>query len=351
MLINVLDQQVLNFETTYANYTPEAFSNPGFSTTQVPSRMNRHISAKGTMMFSGSIHVDDFVAHVINKGIPRFDDPQVWKDMKSWSFKVIKGDLENPSVVVNLKGAEKTFPPEELPFMEAGTIAGLNVFHLLNKPTASAIVYDVDIMAEKQSNKDVTVLVFDLGGGTFWRYQSNWFRNAYTTRMCFGYLVHMHSGISSEGMLLTFKLREWLSRSSASFMNRLGRSFRSDELYMGSKEETVIVWNIRSRQVDVLSLKSALHEMMKKGARQISPNLRTPSRGDGLYILTCSVKVGEWHLNTVGKFQAVKSLPLPSGDVFTVYEDPANTALSSQCHYHQQKTMPMKQENNLSHEL
>ncbi|GKD22872.1 hypothetical protein Tco_1224575, partial [Tanacetum coccineum] len=61
--------------------------------------------------------------------------------------------------------------------------------------------------------------------------------------------------------------------------------------------------------------------------------------------------VGEWHLNTVGKFRAVKSVPLPSGDVFTVYEDPANTAMSSQCHYHQQKTMPMKQENNLSHEL
>ncbi|GKD13929.1 hypothetical protein Tco_1198336, partial [Tanacetum coccineum] len=40
--------------------------------------------------------------------------------------------------------------------------------------------------------------------------------------------------------------------------------------------------------------------------------------------------VGEWHLNTVGKFQAVKSVPLPSGDVFMVYEDPANTALSSQ---------------------
>nr|GEU85528.1 hypothetical protein [Tanacetum cinerariifolium] len=209
--------------------------------------------------------------------------------MKSWSFKFIKGDLENPSVVVNLKGAEKIFPPKELSSMvlkkikegakefigrevtndviavlayfnnqqreaskEARTIAGLNVLRLLNKPTASVIVYGVDIMAEN---------------------------------------------------------------------NRI--------------------------------------RMMKKGARQISPNLQTPSRGDGLYILTCSLKVMEQELvgclliATIrfGKFQAVKSVPLLSGDVFTVYEDPANTALSSQCHYQQQKTMPMKQENNLSHEL
>nr|GEX97645.1 heat shock cognate 70 kDa protein-like [Tanacetum cinerariifolium] len=107
----------------------------------------------------------------------RFDDPQVHKDMKSWPFKLIKCDLGKPSVVVNFKGEEKIFPPEELSAMvlkkmkeatkEAGTIAVLNVLRLLNEPTAAAIAYGVDIMSEKQLNKDMSILVFDLGGGTF----------------------------------------------------------------------------------------------------------------------------------------------------------------------------------------
>nr|GEY86485.1 heat shock cognate 70 kDa protein-like [Tanacetum cinerariifolium] len=50
---------------------------------------------------------------------------------------------------------------------EAGTIAGLNVLHLLNEPTAAAIAYGVDNLADKQWVKDKNVLVFDLGGGTF----------------------------------------------------------------------------------------------------------------------------------------------------------------------------------------
>ncbi|MGE5707138.1 MAG: molecular chaperone DnaK, partial [Bacteroidota bacterium] len=44
---------------------------------------------------------------------------------------------------------------------DAGTIAGLEVLRIINEPTASALAYG----AEK--NNDHTVLVFDLGGGTF----------------------------------------------------------------------------------------------------------------------------------------------------------------------------------------
>ena len=44
----------------------------------------------------------------------------------------------------------------------AGEIAGLNVLQVINEPTAAAIAYGVD----KQS-KNQTVLVWDLGGGTF----------------------------------------------------------------------------------------------------------------------------------------------------------------------------------------
>ncbi|ALO96878.1 MULTISPECIES: molecular chaperone DnaK [Streptomyces] len=44
---------------------------------------------------------------------------------------------------------------------EAGEIAGLNVLRIINEPTAAALAYGLD------KGNDQTVLVFDLGGGTF----------------------------------------------------------------------------------------------------------------------------------------------------------------------------------------
>ncbi len=44
---------------------------------------------------------------------------------------------------------------------DAGRIAGLEVLRIINEPTASALAYGVD------KGEDHTVLVFDLGGGTF----------------------------------------------------------------------------------------------------------------------------------------------------------------------------------------
>src|SRR4030067_1275006 len=44
---------------------------------------------------------------------------------------------------------------------DAGRIAGLEVVRIINEPTASALAYGLD----KKKNK--TILVFDLGGGTF----------------------------------------------------------------------------------------------------------------------------------------------------------------------------------------
>merc|ERR1719408_446783 len=46
---------------------------------------------------------------------------------------------------------------------DAGSIAGLNVLRIINEPTAAAIAYGLD----KQSSGEKTVLIFDLGGGTF----------------------------------------------------------------------------------------------------------------------------------------------------------------------------------------
>jgi len=44
---------------------------------------------------------------------------------------------------------------------DAGTIAGLEVLRIINEPTASALAYGID------KEEDHTVLVYDLGGGTF----------------------------------------------------------------------------------------------------------------------------------------------------------------------------------------
>ena len=46
---------------------------------------------------------------------------------------------------------------------EAGQIAGLEVLRIVNEPTAAALAYGLD----KRASTDETVLVFDLGGGTF----------------------------------------------------------------------------------------------------------------------------------------------------------------------------------------
>ncbi|KAM0028224.1 putative Heat shock protein 70 family [Helianthus debilis subsp. tardiflorus] len=134
----------------------------------------------------------------------RFHDPQVQKDMKSWPFKIVEGPAEKPTVVVELKGEEKKYAPEELSAMvlkklkecaeafigrevtdavitvpayfnnnqreatkEAGTLAGLNVLRLINEPTAAAIAYGLDHMADQTWHNDKNVVVFDLGGGTF----------------------------------------------------------------------------------------------------------------------------------------------------------------------------------------
>src|SRR5690606_5831988 len=44
---------------------------------------------------------------------------------------------------------------------DAGQIAGLEVLRIINEPTAAAVAYGLD------KKNDETILVFDLGGGTF----------------------------------------------------------------------------------------------------------------------------------------------------------------------------------------
>jgi L1 cell adhesion molecule like protein len=130
----------------------------------------------------------------------KFNDPVVQADMKHWPFRVIAGSDNKPQIVVNFRGEEKRFNPEEISSMvltkmkeiaeaylgkpvrnavvtvpayfndsqrqatkDAGVIAGLEVKRIINEPTAAAIAYGLD----KKGTGEKNVLIFDLGGGTF----------------------------------------------------------------------------------------------------------------------------------------------------------------------------------------
>jgi len=130
----------------------------------------------------------------------KFTDKAVQNDIKHFPFKVInKGG--QPRVSVEVHKEEKSFTPEEISAMvlgkmkeiaesylgeevknavvtvpayfndaqraatkDAGTIAGLNVLRVVNEPTAAALAYGLDKVADQ---KERQVLVYDLGGGTF----------------------------------------------------------------------------------------------------------------------------------------------------------------------------------------
>src|SRR6187551_1072731 len=85
----------------------------------------------------------------------KFDE--VNEEMTIVPYKVVKGT--NDDVRVEVDGKEYA-PPEAT--KDAGKIAGLNVLRIINEPTAAALAYGLD-----KEGADQTILVFDLGGGTF----------------------------------------------------------------------------------------------------------------------------------------------------------------------------------------
>eukprot|EP00551_Chaetoceros_affinis_P011038 CAMPEP_0203663032 /NCGR_PEP_ID=MMETSP0090-20130426/785_1 /ASSEMBLY_ACC=CAM_ASM_001088 /TAXON_ID=426623 /ORGANISM="Chaetoceros affinis, Strain CCMP159" /LENGTH=747 /DNA_ID=CAMNT_0050525895 /DNA_START=86 /DNA_END=2329 /DNA_ORIENTATION=- len=129
----------------------------------------------------------------------KFNDASVQKDKSLFPYSVVNDNKDNkPMVKIDGKGG-KTFSPEEISGMvlrkmketaetflgttvnravvtvpayfndaqrqatkDAGTIAGLKVERVINEPTAAAIAYGLDKL-----DKEETILVFDLGGGTF----------------------------------------------------------------------------------------------------------------------------------------------------------------------------------------
>jgi len=128
----------------------------------------------------------------------KMDDPIIQNEVNNFPFDVINID-NKPKIKVEYKSETKEYHPEEISSMvltkmkeiaesyignevidvvitvpayfndsqrqatkDAGIIAGLNVLRIINEPTAAAIAYGLDKKGEEQ-----TVLIFDLGGGTF----------------------------------------------------------------------------------------------------------------------------------------------------------------------------------------
>ena len=125
----------------------------------------------------------------------RYDDKAVAKDKKMVPFSIVKGD--NGDAWVEARG-EKYSPSQVSAFIlqkmketaesylgekvdkavitvpayfndaqrqatkDAGKIAGLEVLRIINEPTAAALAYGLD-----KSDEDRTIVVYDLGGGTF----------------------------------------------------------------------------------------------------------------------------------------------------------------------------------------
>lgn len=124
----------------------------------------------------------------------RFDDPEVTKMIKTAPFKIIKadngdawlevdGEKKSPAqisamILQKMKETAESFLGEKITkavitvpayfndsqrqaTKDAGKIAGLEVERIINEPTAAALAYGLD---KKSSG---TVIVYDLGGGTF----------------------------------------------------------------------------------------------------------------------------------------------------------------------------------------
>jgi len=126
----------------------------------------------------------------------RYDDAQVEKARKVLPYEIVQGPSNDARVYVPVK--DKEYTPQEISAMvlrklkkdaeaylgedvkqavitvpayfndsqrqatkDAGKIAGLEVLRIINEPTAASLAYGLD------REEDETILVFDLGGGTF----------------------------------------------------------------------------------------------------------------------------------------------------------------------------------------
>jgi L1 cell adhesion molecule like protein len=129
-----------------------------------------------------------------------FNDPELQTDIQTWPFVVVE-DNGKPVYQVRVQDQDRHYTPEEISSAvlaklrefavrtfggevkdavitvpayfsnaqrqatrDAGMIAGLNVLRIINEPTAAALAYGY---YHVKSPNATTVMVYDLGGGTF----------------------------------------------------------------------------------------------------------------------------------------------------------------------------------------
>ena len=133
------------------------------------------------------------------------DDPIFQQCRQMWPFKVVAGlGKRRPYIQVEFKGTVKTFTAEEITAMvlvklkesaeaclglpvehavitvpacfnraqrqatrDAGLIAGFNALRLLSEPSAAALAYSSTCLSTNAPSGEKSILVCDLGGGTF----------------------------------------------------------------------------------------------------------------------------------------------------------------------------------------
>ncbi|MEC7686416.1 MAG: Hsp70 family protein, partial [Candidatus Thermoplasmatota archaeon] len=93
------------------------------------------------------------------------DDEYTPQEISAFVLQKLKADAEE-YLGKEVKQAVITCPAyfsdaQRKATQDAGRIAGLEVLRIINEPTAAALAYGVD------KEEDQTILVFDLGGGTF----------------------------------------------------------------------------------------------------------------------------------------------------------------------------------------
>ena len=128
----------------------------------------------------------------------KFHEKEVQHDAKFLPYEIVNSEGK-AYIKTNFKGESKVFSPEQVSAMvlekmkqiaekylskevknavvtvpayfndsqrqatkDAGTISGLNVLRIVNEPTAAAMAYGLN-----KKGPEMTILVFDLGGGTF----------------------------------------------------------------------------------------------------------------------------------------------------------------------------------------
>ena len=151
----------------------------------IPNREGERITPSvvffdGEAPIVGSIAKRSAVANPLN--VAQFVKRQMGNP--SWKFRTQRGEVYTPEeisamILKRLKDDAEAMLGEPIrdavitvpayfddaqrkATQDAGRIAGLNVFRIINEPTAAALAYGIEKIEQQQ-----TLLVYDLGGGTF----------------------------------------------------------------------------------------------------------------------------------------------------------------------------------------